>query len=269
MRKLLTMIATLAIAFTALAPSVAAAWPVNDACSPLWEKGNEWAWFETRQESGVLKTGVEARIYVDTNRFQPCWGGAPGLYNGFASQWVALTGGGSGGKNIVQIGVDKCDAAEVDSSLSCGNGRDDTLVYFYAWGYENCNGGSHNPLPKYISTPSQSTAAYHTFTIIHSNTGRVWMYIDDVLKVNISDANLCWLDSPSVVKATYSVERYDHNDGFGANPTHFYQTKYQSAFGTTWKASTWESCGNSFETNAEFNCHFWGADHVGFSTTQR
>lgn len=259
----------LAILAVPLAQPVAAAYPVNADCNYL---------SIVHQFGGVERgnfhvTSVNANLYGDSNRFQPCSNPLLNDASG-VSQWVAFESTSGSKREIVQIGMIKCNTS---NAQSC-NGNVNTLGYFWAWGREDtCGGfgyhGSVDPLGQWlgavplVGVPPQP--GYHRFQITYSAVQEaIYLYIDGTRRASLSPDQVCWTHG-STNRAGWAVERWDPNDGFGGpGPAWFDDMKYARDYGTL-GASPVNFTTGSCSLDAEFYCQVPLSTKVGFYTSQQ
>lgn len=279
MRKLLSLIACLAILMPVAAPPAYAAWPVNADCDHF-AHGNYFGSLFNSHNVPSWITSVYAQMYGDTGRFQSCTNPL-GLEISGTLQWVAIEAPGTSPNhvNIIQLGMIKCgiNYTENRSNSPCYPGRNNTLRYFYAYGHEDIcelDPGIVYPYPidlgpvPLVGVPPGP--GYHDFQITRSRTNAFYyFFIDGVAKPkSIPEYDLCWANNPSTTRASWSVERWDPGDGFGgAGPAWFQNMKFAHDLNSL-QQETWPGTA-SCNLDPEFYCATQAPDKFGFYTVQQ
>lgn len=281
-RRLAVALLSAVMALSVAVAPVMAAPPSNAACESFeGSPPNEFGGWETAGPNlGYWITRIQADIYVASTRFKPCTGPNAFTGNSAIMQWVALTDDGAGASlnDIVQIGIIMCGTDDGWSGYTdgaCDVTPRPQLRYFYAWGNRaGCNGYAEHQ-PRAIDLGAAGTTdRYETFTVAYlPDTHRVKMYIEGVLKVDISSVRMeCYLGNASIsneTQASFLAESWDDGDGLGGAsgssilPGHFDEMVVYDYNGIGWQApnvNTWT--GDWVATNSEWGTSVYDSNHI-------
>jgi hypothetical protein len=171
----------------------------------------------TGDEWGGNHYGVKGTIDIySTTYFRACdTAGNVHIDDNGVNVYVGIEGPSSNSAAILQIGIANChDAGTPPADSACGNGKEHTLRYYYAYG--GCNGV--NPNPKDLGAANASPHVYEVFL-----SGTMWVFkIDGVTKVTLFNTNSsisCWINGTTKSPAWYA-ERWDNGDSYGDTSGH-------------------------------------------------
>jgi hypothetical protein len=201
----------------------------------------------------INRYGVSAYIDPAATYFRPC---TSVLGNDGPSAWVALVPRSTafGDSAIVQLGI-----------INCNYYWNSACAYptpHYIWAQGGCNGAQ--PTPRDLG-PADFGQHHYSIALSSSGNGRIYLWIDGVLKLYTSLGNgeiSCW--ASGLRKAAWFGERLDYGDDFSGDaaeqaPLWFRDARLQTVLGGSpvtpgwspsspcvmepeWPAYGWSSC---------------------------